>query len=818
MKKLNYLMLGAAGLLMASCSSEDLQNPDQVGDGNVNITVKLPVDMATRALSDGLKADNLHIAVYDADNGNAFLWEDEASFDGAIQTTVSMNLAQGKTYNIAFFAVSDAGEQVYSWNPNTDTPNITVNYSPTTYLSNENLLDAYDCFYQLENIAVSSGTLSRTVTLYRPVAQINWGTSDLGEQSVSSVNAFGPNGEYIVSNLTIANAYTQFSLLNKDVYGTTSEQTLSGLATPAAGGKIADCDAANWLFPVDPKTYEYVAMQYVLASREESSVYDLTLNMNNGGAPAGVTTVSANDVVVASAPVQANYRTNIYGTLLSDNVEIVVVKDPEWYKPDNNFELIDGVEYLVISAANVNDLYRGKGNFILSEDVTYSSDKALQWLYDMNLNLNGYELTSDGIAPYYDGAIIQGLNSKGVNVKLSNGTFTAANANADLVSATIVVQGATNPAHLTLDNMTVTGPYPIRMTSGNTQSTITINSGTYYSTTPPAPAVLVGATATSTSAGKVYINGGTFGKAGETNAYLLNVIDNLAKNTDPRNYIEVFGGTFINFNPAECGSEGFPTNFVADGYKVVASTQGDDTYYTVVPNSTVAASTAEQVNEASKNGGDVIFDEDIKGQPEESAYVGLTSIVQNGGTIDGNGKTLNDNAYSVNGKETYGIYTSGGTIKNLTIINCFRSILVAEKMTEDLYIENCNITGAYALNTAGSSNNYSMYVSNTTFTGWTSWAALQSASFTNCTFKISNIFGDPYFNKLFRPYVATTFSNCNFQEGMIAGLSVLPEGVQVVFSNCTVGSTPLTAANAATLFSEIELPEGKTLADVAVFN
>ena len=825
MRKLNYLALAVAGLTLASCSQDDLMGPAQ-GDGNVNITVRLPEDMTTRALSDGLKAENLHIAVYDADNDNKFLWEDNATFGGAIQTTVSMNLAQGKTYNIAFFAVSDAGEDVYTWNPNpTDgtSPNITVNYgteTDPTYLSAENLKDQYDCFYWLEEIDVNASMgLTKTVTLYRPVAQINWGTSDLGEKSVSDDNAFGPNGSYIVSTLTMENAYTQWSLLGNDVMGDPSTQVIRGLATPAAS-----TESAAWAFPVQPENYEYVAMQYVLAPRVESDVYDMTLNMSNSGAPQGVKVVNANDVVVANAPVQANYRTNIYGTLLSDNMEIIVVKSPDWNTPGYNFELIDGVEYMVIGNKNASKLYRGKGNFILSENTTYESDKALQMVYDMNLNLNGYTLTSEGISPYYDGLVIQGLSAAGTNVKISNGTIApSSNATVENVSATIVVQGANYPSHLTLDNVTVTGPYPVRMTSANTESTIVINSGRFESSN--AEAVMVGANNNSTSAGKVFINGGTFGTPGKTQPYLLNIIDNVRKGKDPRQFIEVYGGTFINFDPANNTAEGDPTNFVADGYKSVAQTVGDDVYYTVVPNSAVVSSDVAAINEAAKAGGDVLITGDLN--PTTSQMTGgqfgsnYAAIVQNGGVIDGNGNTLKVPGYSVNGQETFGIYTSGGTIKNLTINGGFRDIYAAEKMTGNLYIENCVLKGAYTLNTAGS--NYAPYtlnVSNTQMIGWTSWAAFAGATFTDCEFLIGNVFSgdDAYFNAACRPYITTSFNNVAFPKGWSISLAGLGEGCTVSFNHCTVDGVLLNSANAAELFVEIALPQGKTLNQVATFN
>ena len=148
MKKLNYLLLGLAGLAMASCSQEDIVGPAGNGDGNFAITVKLPGDLATRALGDGLAADNLHFAVYDMSSGNpVFSFEDEATFDNSLQTTLNLNLISGKTYKLAFFACSPDAEDVYTFTPDGATPNIAVDYSKMT--GSADIADAYDCFFAL---------------------------------------------------------------------------------------------------------------------------------------------------------------------------------------------------------------------------------------------------------------------------------------------------------------------------------------------------------------------------------------------------------------------------------------------------------------------------------------------------------------------------------------------------------------------------------------------------------------------------------------------------------------------------------------------
>ena len=328
MKKLNYLILGLAGLTMASCSNDDLQAPG--GDGNFKITVKLPGDLATRAMSDGLTAEDLHVAVYDANNGNALVTTSDATFGDALETTVYLNLTNGKTYNIAFFAQSPESEDVYVFDATAKT--MTVKYE--NMLSDNNLNDDYDCFYQLHNTGVvSNSNLGATVTLYRPVAQINWGTDDLGEDAVKHENAFGPNGQYILTNLTTM-AYTTLSLLDNDVTGESEEVEIKAFAAPVdqvfpVFEPVMNPETGE---PTDENVFKYVAMQFVLAPKAVA-LYDLNLEINNGGKE-NVEEVTNDVVTVHSAPVQANYRTNIYGSLLTNPNVFTVVKDPNWYKPD----------------------------------------------------------------------------------------------------------------------------------------------------------------------------------------------------------------------------------------------------------------------------------------------------------------------------------------------------------------------------------------------------------------------------------------------------------------------------------------------------
>ena len=152
---------------------------------------------------------------------------------------------------------------------------------------------------------------------------------------------------------------------------------------------------------------------------------------------------------------------------------------------------------------------------------------------------------------------------------LSTG-ITATNANAVAVKAE---SGA---------NITITGGAYDGGKGGNnvcvwadTGSTVTIKDGTF---TVGGDAEENGNSVIYSTGGDITIEGGFFYTkySYRDKYYVLN-----QQNNNPGT-ITVTGGTFVNYNPAGGDDYVQPTNFVADGYKVVMETHGADTWYTVV--------------------------------------------------------------------------------------------------------------------------------------------------------------------------------------------------------------------------------------------
>lgn len=228
------------------------------------------------------------------------------------------------------------------------------------------------------------------------------------------------------------------------------------------------------------------------------------------------------------------------------------------------------------------------------------------------------------------------------------------------------------------------------------------------------------------------------------------------------------------------------------------------------------AANGGELTAALAKGGYTKLTADISAPAASTApYGNLYGFKLDGGVLDGTGNTL-----SVTGSgETYAIMTSGGTVKDLTIDCGFRAIMLMYAQ-EDLILERVNLTGSgvgYPVNTGEHGKAVKLIARNSTFGGWASFAGLESALFTDCTFVQGTYWGGSTFDRVVKPYVDTTFEGCSFVQDQYIDLSNLEDGCKVTFQNCTVGGIALTADNWQTLFEEIELPAGKTISDCVVF-
>ncbi len=179
--------------------------------------------------------------------------------------------------------------------------------------------------------------------------------------------------------------------------------------------------------------------------------------------------------------------------------------------------------------------------------------------------------------------------------------------------------------------------------------------------------------------GTAYIKGGfysvqqKYSDASKADEFVLNCYDANRENGTAN--IIVTGGTFVNFNPANCQAEGAHTNFVAEGYKVVSETKEKEdgtteVWYTVVLDeenyAMITVENAEGVEEQvlAKKVNNANFVESLK----DGATVILTEDV----TLP-DGFTFNQKNVVIDGAGKYCLKTADGNYvidgENMTIQN-----------------------------------------------------------------------------------------------------------------------------------------------------
>ena len=288
----------------ASCSSDEVVAKDNGEYAVATITAQLPSSIS-RAYADGTTATRLQYAVYD-ETAEKFVGVNDnndmvgtAEFVG-LETTVTVQIAKAKSYKFYFWA--DAGEGKTPYTFDYANKQVTVNYTSLTG-NNEN----YDAFYGTAEVAVN-GSLNQTVPLVRPFAQLNIGTSDI---AAAVRTGFTPANVTV----TVNNLYNTFDLDNG--YATGNADNTAKFANVAI--------PSGQTFPVDG--YQYLSMNYILVGNAKTTT-DVTMTVDNGD---GVSTPTA---TYATVPVQQNYRTNIYGALLTDPANFTVEINPDFNTPD----------------------------------------------------------------------------------------------------------------------------------------------------------------------------------------------------------------------------------------------------------------------------------------------------------------------------------------------------------------------------------------------------------------------------------------------------------------------------------------------------
>lgn len=517
---LSTFTIAAAALLVTSCNDE-MDNGLKTGDeGTVTFTAQLPSEMGTRAFADGLTAKHLQYAVYEAGQSTPLkVFGDETTVVGEaemnnLKQTVSLKLTTGKTYDVIFWAADNSAKKPYTFDPLTQTVKITY----TNVYSNNDICDA---FFKKETITVS-GNQNVDVKLTRPFAQVNIGTDDFDAATIAGLN--------LTQTQVKATAGDILNLATGKMEGTEATRTFKMKAIPTAD------DGA---FPV--AGYKYLLMAYIPISDTKETV-DMTFGYNGKSTFRSFTNV----------PLQRNYRTNIYGSLLTNSVDFNVVIEPA-FSGEFAHEVVSASTFAALKAAVAN------GQSVDAEKTLVLSGGQSETLNLGDLSIsNKNDIWSDS-----DWSLLSVRENSSLTI--TSGAYIA---KANDCYAVDVQDGG----HLVIED----GHF-----NGNIHAVYVLE-------------------------GVAEIKGGTFEvqqkypDAEKADEFVLNCYDANRENGTAK--IIVTGGTFIGFNPGDCKAEGNGTNFVAPGYASIPNGTAADgrTIWKVVP--AVEATTGAELKGSFKRG------------------------------------------------------------------------------------------------------------------------------------------------------------------------------------------------------------------------
>ena len=570
-KQLSKLAIFALLLSTASCADEQFAGDLTGGETTVTFNAQLPAGLQTRAAGDGQTATTLSYAVYEQGKTTPVITsEDEVKFVDR-QASVSLRLAKGKTYDFLFWA--DAYGKGDAKNPYTvdfNTQTLTVNYDNA--LSNDESRDAF--FGKATAVAVK-GAVSENIILKRPFAQLNIGTNDMAEAETAGLNT-----EALQSSVTVSGIFSSMNLMTGIPDPSTSKKVTFGLN-----------DIPDESFMVDGRSFDYLALNYLLVS-DQKGLVNCEFKYSDGA--------TTDTRTIDNVPVQRNYRTNIFGSLLTGSVDLGITIEPDFTAPDFNYQ------ELLLAAQN-------GGKVVLTSDVTITDEMpvVVDGGNTLVIDLAGKKLTRSGADNGQSGVWALRVNDGTIIIDDSEGTGSI-DGGAGLEHVTLWAHGKNAKIIIKGGNITV---------GGNDTGNI-FNNCVYAS-----------------NGGQVEIYGGTFENAApQTGTSIYPSLNQ--QNGNPGN-ITVYGGTFKNYDPAT-GDDYLKGTFVAKGYSSVKISNEPDPKgtYRVVEGTGVASGT--DISEALENRKELItLAADVTVDPAKFASVTKSTIDLNGQTLTfGNAETL----------------------------------------------------------------------------------------------------------------------------------------------------------------------------------
>ena len=646
MKKLLYAV-AAFAVLFTSCAKDDAVAPVEDKEALVSFCVNSPA-VATR-YGEGEEATTLYWAVYNADG--SIVEALQGSKEIKLSTTVDLRLIQGRSYDVLFWAADAQAPYEVDWGAKTMTVKdvLTANQ------------ESYDAFFKYESLGEVSGALSKTIELRRPFAQLNIATGDTTDAG---------KAEFVVSKtaVTVENVYKTLSFVD----GTVSDEV--DVAFTLA-------DKANGTISVGDKSYDHIAMNYLLVG--DKKLVNVELTINDEGLTRNY----------SSVPVQRNYRTNIVGNILTSPAEFNVVILPGFEEETLPSE--DDVLDNFIAAAQQGGEIKLTQNITLPATLTITkkltidlAGHTISYDKDIYADENGNSvkeavIINNGVLTITNGTI-SSLGTNGGSAIMNKGTLTVENAtlngapNADGKWPSYAVN---NTGKMTATNTTITS-YHGAVASYGEGAVVTLNNSTIDMAGIPG---FTNHGIYTYDGGKVVVNGGTYANnAADQNDTGASVINgNVEVNAGTfsgriENYYgtPVLKGGIYSAQPA--------AKYIATGYKAM---EKDDKWHVVPADVDAVASNNTELAAAIADNATIMLGEGTftipsangktltfvgAGSPEQTV-ISLSHAGGDGanGVLSTSNVTFENLSITTDGNDFTGYARMNATYKNCVINNTY---------------------------------------------------------------------------------------------------------------------------------------------------
>jgi len=396
MKKSIFTLMSIVALFAASCTTDATSDVQMVGGEEAVVTFSVQTTgLGSRAvdINDGKKATELTYAIYDEAWNHLQTYEAEFE-NGSLVKELSLRLVKNKTYNFVFWA-QNPNVTCYTMDFETagQKPSVSVNYDALV-ANNDN----YDAFFGQELALTVNGTVNKTVYLKRPFAQINFGTDDL--QAAKELGFDLAQAKVAVTTMT----YSKFFLNDGAVDGATREVTFT------EADAIDKTAADKNLSTKSHGDYHWVSMNYILwPNPDVAADASKDLSLSKCEMTVAVTGQTSIKVEVPQAPARRNWRTNLVGSLLTEQGNIKVEILPEFEEEQN-------ISLPLSYNAETNTLeVRGSEAFL--EIIKWSNDSAAR----TNALENILGKDSDANLETFEGMTIELYSDVDLNVGMNNG-------------------------------------------------------------------------------------------------------------------------------------------------------------------------------------------------------------------------------------------------------------------------------------------------------------------------------------------------------------------------------------------------------------